>query len=105
MSSSNTYDVCIIGGGPAGHSAALYTSRGMLKTVLFEGTTNPGGQLTQTTEVENYLGFPEGIQGPELMQRMREHATMFGGEFVEKNVVEVNFGQKPFVEGLYEGRA
>ena len=89
MSSSNTYDVCIIGGGPAGHSAALYTSRGMLKTVLFEGIMNPGGQLTQTTEVENYLGFPEGIQGYELCMRFKEQSEKWGTEVLSENVEKI----------------
>jgi thioredoxin reductase (NADPH) len=82
------YDVCIIGGGPAGHSAALYCSRGMLKTILFEGMDNPGGALTQTTEVENYLGFPEGIYGYDLCQKFKQHSEKWGtnviSEYVDK---------------------
>lgn len=83
------YDIAIIGGGPAGHSAALYTSRGMLKTVLFEGIMNPGGQLTQTTEVENYLGFPEGIQGYELCMRFKEQSEKWGTEVLSENVEKI----------------
>jgi thioredoxin reductase (NADPH) len=82
------YDVCIIGGGPAGHSAALYTSRGMLSTILFEGIDNPGGQLTQTTDIENYLGFPEGIGGYDLCQKFKEHSEKWGtivkSDYVDK---------------------
>lgn len=78
---SEVYDVCVIGGGPAGHSASLYTSRGMLKTILFEGT-EPGGQLTQTTEVENYLGFQDGIEGYNLCMKFREHSHRWGTQIV-----------------------
>lgn len=86
---NQVYDVAIIGGGPAGHSAALYTSRGMLKTILFEGTTNPGGQLTQTTEVENYLGFPEGIYGYELCAKFKEQSERWGTEILSENVDKI----------------
>ena len=65
----DVYDVCIIGGGPSGHSASLYTSRSMLKTILFEGTDNPGGQLTKTTEIENYLG--DSVDHKDLEARMQ----------------------------------
>lgn len=88
------YDVCIIGSGPAGHSAALYTSRGMLKTILFEGN-NPGGQLTQTTEIENYLGFPEGIQGYELCLKFREQSEKWGTEIVSEYVEKIKKSSDP----------
>lgn len=86
---TEVYDVCIIGGGPAGHSAAIYTSRGMLKTILFEGTTTPGGQLTQTTIIENYPGFPEGIEGYELCMRFKEQTEKYGTEILSEDVDKI----------------
>ncbi len=83
------WDVVIIGSGPAGLTAAIYTTRGAASTLILGGE-RWGGQLMLTTEVDNYPPLP-GIQGPELMQKMREHATRFGAEFVEKNLDAVNF--------------
>ncbi len=85
---TDIYDIAIIGGGPAAHSSALYTSRGMLKTILFEGL-EPGGQLTQTTEVENYLGFPDGIQGYELCMKFRDHSEKWGTQIVSEYVNKI----------------
>jgi thioredoxin reductase (NADPH) len=90
------YDVIVIGSGPAGYTAAVYTSRAFLKTLMFTGD-QPGGQLTTTTEVENFPGFADGILGQELMDNMMKQVKRFGTEVVTESVNRVDFSRRPFV--------
>jgi len=102
MPRRNEYKVVIVGSGPAGLTAALYASRASLEPLVIEGggtsdpTDVPGGQLMLTTDVDNYPGFPQGVLGPELMEKMRLQASRFGTEFEGGSLKEVNLHERPF---------
>ena len=89
------WDVVIIGSGPSSLTAAIYTTRGAVSTLILGGE-KWGGQLMLTTGVDNFPGFPEGIQGPDLMALMRKQAERFGTRIVEQNVTNVEVSSKPF---------
>ncbi len=90
-------DVIIIGSGPAGYTAAVYAARAKLSPLVFEGSVTAGGALMQTTEVENFPGFPDGVLGPDLMDHMRKQAERFGAELVADDVIEVDLMASPKV--------
>lgn len=90
-----TKKLIIIGSGPAGYTAAIYASRADLKPLIIEGN-EPGGQLTTTTDVENFPGFPDGVMGPDLMAGMKKQAQRFGAEFLATHVCDVKLDKRPF---------
>jgi thioredoxin reductase (NADPH) len=96
-------DVVIMGTGPAGYTAAIYTGRANLKPLVIEGH-QPGGQLMITSEIENFPGFPEGIQGPELMSKMRQQAVRFDVDFAYGSVTEADLSRSPFCLTLEDGQ-
>ncbi|MEM4187264.1 MAG: FAD-dependent oxidoreductase, partial [Candidatus Caldarchaeum sp.] len=97
------YDVIVIGGGPAGYTASIYTCRAGLKTLLIAGL-EAGGQLMLTREVENYPGFSKGVMGPDLMENMRQQAESQGAEIIYDNATSVNFKTYPYEVYVNESR-
>ena len=101
MSGGEVHNVIIIGSGPAGYTAGLYTARAMLSPLMFAGYMS-GGQLMLTSDIENFPGYPEGIEGPEMMMQLRQQAERFGLKVQDKNVERIDTSEQPYsvwVEG------
>ena len=92
---SAIHEIIVIGSGPAGYTAALYAARAQLKPLVFEGSVTAGGALMNTTDVENFPGFPDGILGPDLMDAMRKQAERFGAVLLAEDVTEVDLKADP----------
>jgi thioredoxin reductase (NADPH) len=101
---SSPRKVVILGSGPAGLTAALYAARANLEPIVIDGR-QPGGQLTITTDVENYPGFPEGVMGPDMIELFRKQAERFGTSFLHDEVLEVDLRERPFTLALHNGPA
>jgi thioredoxin reductase (NADPH) len=101
-SGDTLYDVIIIGSGPAGYTAAIYASRANLRVLMLQGLES-GGQLMITSDVENYPGFPEGVQGPDMMERFEAQARRFGTQMIAADVTRVDFSRQPFTVQTTEG--
>ncbi|TFI14395.1 thioredoxin-disulfide reductase, partial [Thiopseudomonas sp. 4R-3cl] len=99
----SVHNVVIVGSGPAGYTAAIYTARADLSPVLVAGAVTAGGELMNTTEVENFPGFPEGVQGPELMANLEAQARRFNTEVVYDDVVQADLTSNPKVLTLGDG--
>lgn len=99
----DTKQVIIIGSGPAAHTAAIYASRAGLNPLMIEGH-EPGGQLTTTTDVENFPGFPEGVMGPDLMAQMKQQSSRFGTTFLSTKVTDIDLSKRPFKLKTEDGK-
>ncbi|MGH9652497.1 MAG: thioredoxin-disulfide reductase [Bryobacteraceae bacterium] len=99
---SDLQNVVILGSGCAGNTAAVYTARASLRPIVFEGH-EPGGQLSITTEVENFPGFPEAVQGPELIEKMKQQAQRFGAEYRHGRLVHADLAKRPFTLAFEDG--